>query len=200
MAVMASSLSPEMASRSTEIRSTLLRVVVIGALSNRLMTAKGQSSTRANGPVLGFLQISVAVVRVILMVRTSAYPTFGFQGLWFKGQNRGSVLARSQRHHPPQRQVHHPAVGSLAMVAFAAILMEVLHSFALTANSASIVELMHASALVRGPALPQAPVPLQAVIAAGLLEVRSVERAMAAFAGANVAVIAAGLQVVHNAE
>jgi hypothetical protein len=159
-----------------------------------------QSSTPANGLVLGFQRTSAAAVRVISMAHTSAFPTFGFLGLWFKGLNRQSAPALSQGHHLPRRRVLHLAVGSLAMVAFVAIQMAVLHSFAPMVNSASLVELMHASALVRGPALPQAPVPLQAVIAAGLLEVRSVERAMAAFAGANVAVIAAGLQVVHNAE
>lgn len=159
-----------------------------------------QSSTRANGPVLGFQQISAAAVRVISMAHTSAFPTFGFLGLWFKGLNRQSAPALSQRHHPPHRQVLHPAVGSLAMVAFVVIQMAVLHSFAPMVNNASLVELMHASALAQDPAHHQAPALPQVVIAAGPLEALSVGRAMAVSAGASAAVIAVGLPVARNAD
>lgn len=187
-----------MASKLVEIRSILQRAAATGALSNPHMTAEEQLSTRASGLALGSPQISVAVVRATSMVPILPSPICAFQDLWFKGPSHKNVRVHSHLLHPLQPPRQPLVVGSLAVVAFVAIHMRILHSTALMASSARIAELMHANAPVQDQAHHQ--VLALAVTAAGQLEVLSVEQVMAAFVGANAAVIAAGRQVDHSVE
>lgn len=198
MAMMASLQSREMVKRSVEIRLSLQRAAETGASSNRHMTAEEQSSTRASGLVLGSLQISAAVVQATSMAPTSAFPTCAFQVLWFKGLNRRSAPVLSLHHHPLQLQAHLQVGGTLAVVVFVAIHMQILHRSALMVTSVRSVELTHANALAQDQTHRQ--VLARVVIAAGRQVAPSVEQAMVALAGANAAAIAAGLQVVRCVE
>lgn len=198
--MMVSSPSRETVKRSVEIRLSLQRAAATGASSNRHMTAEEQSSTLASGLVLGSLQISAAVVQATSMAPTSALPTCAFRVLWFKGLNHRSAPVHSRRlhHHPLQLQAHLQVGGTLAVVVFVAIHMQILHRSALMVTSVRSVELMHANALAQDQAHRQ--VLARVVIAAGRQVAPSVEQAMVAFAGANAAAIAAGLQVVRCVE
>lgn len=175
MVMMVSSPSRETAKRSAEIRLNLRPVAATGASSNRHMTAEEQSSTRASGLVLGSLQTSAAVVLATLMVPTSAFPTCGFQELLFKDRNHKSVPVHSHRrhHHPLQLQAHLQAGGTLAMVVFVVIHMQILHRFVLMVSSVRSAELMRANALAQDQAHRQ--VLARVVIADGRQVAPSVE-------------------------
>jgi hypothetical protein len=106
--MMENSQSPEMGSKSVEMGSILLLVAMTGASSSQHMRAREPSFTRANGQVLGCLQISVVEDLVILVDHISAFPTSRFQGQWFKVQNHRSVPALNlllrHRHRPRHPQ------------------------------------------------------------------------------------------------